>query len=194
MAALGDVASFAAAAGVPGFADAGGAVANLLISARNALDAVAGLLALKNYAGAAAQLGLALGAISNATTAVNGAPFLNLLLSKIGWAGARPAGFAKQLGLPASVPGLSMTGNALVYTINAPGRTLIPAPLTFGFDRAELKARLRIGAGDPATLGGARLHGHRSGRRWRRDREPARRRRGSAQADVVVRRRHVATD
>ncbi len=150
VAALGDVPSFAAAAGVAGFVDAGGAVANLLLAARNALDAVVARVTLKDYAGAAAQLGLALGAISNAATAVGGATFLNLLLSKIGWGAVRPAGFAKQLGLRASIPGLSMAGNALVYTISAPGRTLIPAPLTFGFDGAELTARLRIGAGDPA--------------------------------------------
>ena len=149
MAALGDVRSFAAAAGIAGFVDAGGAVANLLLAARTALDEVVARLTLKDYAGAAAQLGLALAAISNAASAV-GATFLNLLLSKIGWGAARPAGLAKQLGLPASIPGLSMTGNALVYTISAPGRTLIPAPLTFGFDRLELTARLRMGAGDPA--------------------------------------------
>jgi hypothetical protein len=148
-AALGDVASFATAAGVPGFVDAGGAVANLLLAARNALDAIVALLPLRDYAGAAAQLGIALGAISSAATAVGGASFFNLLLSRIAWASARPAGFAKQLGLPASIPNLSMAGNELVYTLSVPGRTLIPAPLTFGFDSAQLTGRLRIGAGDP---------------------------------------------
>lgn len=148
VAVLGDVASFANAAGVPGFSDATGAVANALLAARNALDAVVAHLTLKDYAGAAAQLGIALGAISNAATSV-GASFLSLLLSKIAWGSARPAGFAKQIGLPASVPGLSVEGNELVYTISVPGRTLIPAPLTFGFDSAQLTGRLRIGAGDP---------------------------------------------
>jgi hypothetical protein len=149
-AALGGVASFAAAAGVPGFVDAGGAVANLLLAARNALDAFVARLSARDHAGAAAQIGLALGGISNAATAVGGASFLSLLLGRIAWANARPAGLAQQLGLPVSLPALTTDGNALVYRIGVPGRKLIPAPLTFGFDSAQLSARVRMGVGEPA--------------------------------------------
>lgn len=146
---LGSVAGFAAAAGIPGFSDDDGVVANFLLAARAALDAAVGLIAARNYPGAAAQLSVALGAISDAATAVGGTNFVDLLLSKIGWDAARPAGIAKQLGLPATVPGLTMSGNALAYRITVPGRTLIPAPFTLGFDSAELTARIRMGAGDP---------------------------------------------
>lgn len=146
---LGDVARFATAAGRPGFVDVGAAVAGLLATARAALDALVGLLAAKNFNGAARQLGIALGAISDAATRVGGTPFLALLLANIGWGSVTPTGLAKHLGLPAIPPGLTMTDGALVFSIAVPGRTLVPAPLPLGFERAQLAARLRIGATDP---------------------------------------------
>lgn len=157
--ALGDVASFATAAGVPGFVDAGGAVAAFLLDARSALDAVVAKLAASDFAGAAYQIGLALAAISNAAAAVGGRSFLDLLLTKIKWTQAEPRGIAKQLGLPAAVPDLALEGNTLTFSLNVPGRTLIPAPLTFGFERATLTARLPLGAGDPALSLSLALNG-----------------------------------
>lgn len=150
LAALGDVSDFAAAAGAPGFVDAGGAVAGLLAAARAALDAVVGLLAAGDFRGAAAQLGLALGAVADAAAAVGGAALVDLLLARIDWGAARPAGLAKQLGLPTAIPGLALAEGALAFRLSVPGRALVPAPLTLGFDRADLTARLRIGAGEPA--------------------------------------------
>lgn len=149
-AALGDVAAFAATAGVAGFVDAGGVVAAALAAARAALDAVAPLLAARHYAGAATQLGVALARIQAASTAVGGTPFANLLLARIGWNNARPSGLTKQLGVPALPPALSFSDGALVYRLTAPGRSVIPPPLTFGFDRADLTARLALDGAGPA--------------------------------------------
>ena len=146
---LGDVAGFATAAGRPGFVDVGAVVAGLLATARAALDAIVGLLAARNFNGAARQLGIALGAISDAATRVGGKPFLALLLANIGWGSATPTGLAKHLGLPAIAPGLTVADDALVYTIAVAGRSLVPAPLALGFERAQLTARLRLGAKDP---------------------------------------------
>src|SRR5262249_27034204 len=102
---LGDVAAFAAAAGVPGFADAGDIVAGHLSSARAALDLVATRMASSDFSGAARQIGVTLRAIADAAAAtVGGASFLTLLSTKINWAAVVPKGFAQQIGLPASVP------------------------------------------------------------------------------------------
>jgi hypothetical protein len=149
-AALVDLPSFALAVGVGGFGDAGGVVAGQLTAARAALDLVPPRLASRDFAGAAAQFGLALQAIDEATVVVGGLSFENLLVSKIGWAAAAPSGLAKQLGLPATVPNLSVSAGALIYRISAPGRLLMTAPARLGFDRAELTARLSMDGSDPA--------------------------------------------
>lgn len=145
-----DVPTFAGAAGVPGFADVGGAVAAQLAAARAALDLVAPRMLVNDFSGAATQLGNALRAVGDAAAGVPGASFVDLLTTKIRWAAAAPAGLAKQLGLPATVPGLAVTAGTLVYTISAPGRLLMAAPVKLGFDRAELTARLRIDGNTPA--------------------------------------------
>jgi hypothetical protein len=150
VAVLGNVANFAAEAAVPGFLDVDGAVAALLLNARNALDAVVARLATRDYTSAAQQIGLALGAISHAAITVGGTSFLDLLIAKISWASALSSGLARQLGLPTSVPALHLEGNTLAYALKVPGRTIIPAPLTFGFDSADVTARIQLGAGDPA--------------------------------------------
>ena len=111
------------AAGVVGFVDADGAVANLLIAARNALDAMVARLAARDYSGAAMQLGPALGAIANAATAVGGTSFLNLLLTKIDWAAAQPAGLAKQLGL-AGVRSQAVAGRRHTRLLGSPYRAV----------------------------------------------------------------------
>ena len=147
------------------------------------------LLAAKDYAGAAAPAGTrAWRDLQRGERGGRALPESAPVEDRLGPARGRPASRSSSGCRVGAGP--SMAGNALVYTISVPGRTLIPAPLTFGFDRAELTARLRIGAGDPAAIGVARASRPRSGRRRRPDREPARRRRGSVQADVVARRRH----
>ncbi|MEO5819723.1 MAG: HEAT repeat domain-containing protein [Vicinamibacteraceae bacterium] len=149
-AALFDVPSFALATGRVGFIDVGGALAAQLAAARSALDLTPPRMAAADFAGAAVELGHALGAIRDATLTIGGGASLPALLaSSINWAAAVPGGFAKQLGLPAVAPNLTIVGNALVYTLAAPGRTLLPAPLTLGFDRAELRAQLQLDGGSP---------------------------------------------
>lgn len=150
-AALADVAQFAGAAGVPDFVDAGGAVASHLASARAELDQAGQRLGAGDLAGAATQLGDALHAVDQAARAVlGGKSLVDLLASEIGWGAVQPKGLAEQLGLPATVPGLELRSGALVYTVSAPGTSLAPAPLTLGFDRAKLTARLRLDGGRPA--------------------------------------------
>lgn len=143
-----DVATFAAAVGAPGFADIGADVAARLAAARAALDLVPPKLAVGDFSGAAIQLGLSLRAIQDATVKVGGASLIQLLDTKIAWAGVAPDGLMKQFGLP-STPGLSVVEPSLVFSLSAPGRVLIPAPLTLGFDRAELRARLRMDGSSP---------------------------------------------
>ena len=146
---LGDVAAFAAAAGAPGFVDAGGAVAADLATARAELDQAAIDLAARNLGGCAAHVGSALAAIDRAAVAVGPAPLSSLLRDAAEWGAATPAGIAKQLGLPDSVPGLASDGNALVYQLTAPGRSLAPAPLELGYDGVRLSARLRYDGATP---------------------------------------------
>lgn len=143
-AALTDVVQFANAAGVGGFVDAGDVVANFLETARNELDQVAPSLAANNAAGAATHLGAALGAVDQAAMHVGGKPLVDLLAAEVGWGAVQSKGLARQLGLPATVPGLELSGGAVVYKVVAPGKSLAPAPVTLGFDRAELTASLRI--------------------------------------------------
>lgn len=163
--ALLDVPDFASAVGVGGFVDAGGLVAGRLAAARAALDLVAPRMAVRDYSGAATQLGNALSAVAEAVEAVGAgaASLLSLLADSIGWGAALPAGLARQLGLPATVPGLAIEGGALVFTISAPGRVLMPAPVKLGFDGAELSARLRMDGGRPALSVALALNGIEAG-------------------------------
>lgn len=150
---LEDVAAFAEAVGIPGFDDIDASVAARLTAARAALDLVPPKLAMGDFSAAAIQLGLALGAIQGAAVKIGGATLIQLLGTKIAWAGVAPAGLMKQFGLP-SVPGLSLADPVLVFSLSAPGRVLIPAPLTLGFEHAELHVRLRLdGATPPLSLG-----------------------------------------
>ncbi len=145
---LADVRAFAAALGMPAFDDVDGSVQAQLAAARAALDALPPRLAAGDFQGAAAQLGLALRSIHDGTVTVGGATLVDVLLARIDWAGAPTTGLARQLGLP-SVPGLSIASGALQYALTAPGRVLIPAPLTLGFDRATLRGQLRLDGGSP---------------------------------------------
>ncbi len=150
---LGDVAAFANAVGVPGFPDAGGIVAGRLAAARAALDVVPPRIAAHDYPGAAANIGIALGAIADATAAIGGASFINLLTARIQWGAAVSSGLARQIGLPTTEPGLAASGGALTYTLDAPARQLMPAPLTLGFDHAALTARVAMdGSAPPLSI------------------------------------------
>lgn len=146
--ALGDVPSFAAAVGVPGFADPGGVVAAKLAAARAALDLVPPRMAAGDFAAAARQLGIALGEIAAATAGIPGLAFKEFLIQRIAWSAASPAGLAKQLGLPVAPTDLQIEGDTLVHTLKAPGRQLISAPL-LGFDRLALTSRLSLVGADP---------------------------------------------
>jgi hypothetical protein len=161
--ALGDVAAFAAAAEALGFADLDGTVALRLGAARAGLDAVPPRMAAGDFTGAARQLGLALAAISQAATRVNGLPFLEILTRGITWSAARPAGLALQLGLPATPPKLSLDGGAIVYALDAGGRQLIGAPLLLGFEHASLTGRLALDGADPALSVNLALKGLEAG-------------------------------
>jgi hypothetical protein len=181
---LGDVAAFAAALGMPAFDDLDGSVTAQLAATRAALDLLPPRLAAGDFLGAAQQLGFALGPLQQATVKIAGASLIDLLGARIDWAAAAPSGLARQLGLPA-VPGLSIAQSSLVFALSAPARVLIPAPLTLGFDRADLRARLRLDGGSPplsvvldvkgieAGFGGAALSSLLGGN-------------GSVQADVSV--------
>ena len=146
---LGDVAAFAQAAGVPGFDDAAGVVAARLTTARSELDLAAADLAARNLVSCATHVGNALAAMDQAADAVGGTTLSQLLLDAADWAGATPTGLAKQLGLPATVPGLAPDGDSLVYTLNAPGKALSPAPLRLGYTGTRLTARLRFDGAAP---------------------------------------------
>jgi hypothetical protein len=146
-AALLSVSSFAAAVGMPGFVDVGGLVAGLLAAARAALDLVALRLSVNDFTGAAIELGKALRAILDATIAIPGASLTALLDAAIAWGAVAPSGLARQLGLP-SVPNLTVVDSSLQYSLDAAGRVLIADP-KLGFDRVELRARLRMDGGTP---------------------------------------------
>ncbi len=144
-AALQDVDAFAATLGVPAFADAGDEVAALLTTARNELDAATASLAARDFIGGATHLGNCANAVDQAVAKVPGGKSVEQLLAeRIGWGTVTPKGLARQLGLPASAPGLALAGGALTYTLSAPGKSLSPAPLTLGFDGASLTAKLRL--------------------------------------------------
>lgn len=148
-AALADVAAFAQAAGVNAFVDAGNVVAGHLTTARAELDQVAPALAANDVIGAVTHLANVIRAVDQAAVAVGGRSLVQLLADEIGWDAAAPRGLAEQLGLPADVPGLQLVGGALVYEITAPETSLAPPPLTLGFERATLTARLRLDGAPP---------------------------------------------
>ncbi len=148
---LAEAQAYAAALGVNGFADASGVVAGHLTAARADLAQVPAALSGANLVGAANLLGSFLTHLEQAAAAVPGAPkqLRDVLLETIGWADATPSGLAAQLGLPAAVPGLDLSGGALVYSLEVPGTSLFPSPLNFGFDSGRLTARLRLDGGAP---------------------------------------------
>lgn len=149
--ALGSVASFAAAMNVPGFGDPGGIVAAHLAAARAGLDLVAPRLAASNFTGVARAIGTALASISAAAAKMaGGLTFREFLLGRINWGAAVPAGLARQLGLSATAPNLEIDGDTLVHTIEAPARTLMPAPLLLKFEHLALTSRLSLGGAEPA--------------------------------------------
>ena len=123
---LGDVAAFAQAAGVPGFVDGAGVVAARLTTARSELDLAAADLAARNLVSCATHVGNALAAMDQAADEVGGTTLSPLLLDAADWASATPTGLARQLGLPATVPGLVPDGDSLVYTLNAPAQVAVP--------------------------------------------------------------------
>ena len=120
-AALTDVAQFANAAGMGGFADAGNVVAGFLTTARDELDQVAPSLVANNLVDAATHLGAALGAVDQAAKRVGGKSLIDLLAAEIGWGAVPSRGLAQQLGLPAGAPALVPTDGAVVYKAIAPG-------------------------------------------------------------------------
>lgn len=150
VAVLGDVPSFARAAGIAGFAD-DGFVDGRLTTARAELASVAAQLGAGNFAGVAVRLGNVIRAIDEAAKAVRGLDLGELLIANIRWAGVAPKGLARQLGLPAGVPGnLALQDGAFVYELKAPPASLVPAPMALGFDEAKLSARLRLDGKAPA--------------------------------------------
>ena len=148
--ALANVASFAAAVERPGFVDVGGAVDLHLTAARGALDLVPPRMAASDFTGATRQIGIALGAIAAAATSVNGLSFVDLLIRRISWSAASPAGLAKLLGLPATPPNLKLEGDTLVHALDAPARQLMPSPLLLSFEHLALTSRISLGGADPA--------------------------------------------
>ncbi len=147
---LADVDAFAAALGAPGFVDDGGEVAGLLATARSEVAAAGPRLGARDFVGGATHLANAVNAVDQAVAKVPGGKSVTQLLAdEIGWGGASPRGLARQLGLPATVPALQVTGGALVYKVTAPGKSLSPSPLTLGFDRAALAANLRLDGATP---------------------------------------------
>ncbi len=163
-AALADVASFADALGVPGFADDAGEVATLLTTARTESDAAGTSLAARDFIGGATHLGNAAKAVDQAVAKVPGGKSLaQLLKDTIGWGAVVPTGLARQLGLPAAVPGLEVTGGALVYALTGPAKELSPSPLTLGYDGTALVAKLRIDGTNPLFSLTVALNGFEAG-------------------------------
>lgn len=147
---LADVDAFAVALGVPDLVDAGGEVAGSLAIARSEVTAAGASLGARDFAGGATHLANAAKAIDRAVAQVPGAKSVaDLLADEIGWEGVTPRGLAQQLGLPAAVPELAVTGDALVYRLLGPGRLLSPSPLSLGYDATDLTAKLRLDGGTP---------------------------------------------
>lgn len=147
---LADAAAFAHALGVDAFVDAGGQVAAELASTRTEIAALGTSVSSDDLKGAATHLGAAVQHADAAAAIVGGRSLIDLLKDEIGWTNVTPQGLAAQLGVPAQVPGLTLTDGVLTYRIEVPGRTLLPAPLTLSFEKAVLSASLRIDGGSPA--------------------------------------------
>ena len=142
---LADADTFAQALGPGATAAQVGAHLDL---AKAAFDAAGTDLDLRNLVASAVDFGIGLDELNEAATAV-GADLQPVLLREIGWANANPQGLAAQLGLPDEQPELDIVDGALVYTLTAPERTIMPAP-TVKFHALTLVARLRI---DPVRPG-----------------------------------------
>ena len=142
---LADADAFAAALGPGATAAQVGAHLDL---AKAAFDAAGTDLDLRNLVASAVHFGIGVDELNEAAKAV-GADLQPVLLREIGWANANPQGLAGQLGLPDEQPELDIVDGALVYTLTAPERTIMPAP-TVKFHALTLVARLRI---DPVRPG-----------------------------------------
>ena len=147
---LEDVTVFVTATG--GVVDGAGAVAAKLAAAIASLNGAVPKLEAGDFAGAATELGVALGAV-DAAAKLSGGPhqLVDLLSAKVGWTGVSAEGLVKALGLPAVPPGLSLNAGALVYELSAPPTTIVAVP-KLAFDRAQLTARLRIDTPDGPAL------------------------------------------
>ena len=121
-------------------------VAAHLDLAKAEFDAAGTDLDARNLVGSATHFGAAIHALDLAAQAA-GVPLKPLLDSAIGWSNADPQGLPAQLGLPAVPPTLQLVDGALSFTLSAPGRTILPAPL-LKFRALVLIARLRV---DPAA-------------------------------------------
>ena len=97
---------------------------------------------LGNLVASATHFGTGVNELNEAAKAV-GVELRPVLFREIGWTNADPQGLARQLGLPDSPSDLTITDGALVYTLTAPERTILPVP-TVKFSKLELTARLRI--------------------------------------------------
>ena len=147
---LADVASFAVAAGVPGYVD-DGTVSAQLDTARTRLGLVAPSMAAGDFAGAARHVAVLLSAVDAAAVKVDGLQLRDLVVKGVDWAGIHPLGLAQQLGLPAGKPDrLRIESGAVVFALDSGAVALAPAPALFGFDSATLEARLRADASQPA--------------------------------------------
>ena len=104
-----------------------------------------------DLAGAAGHFGEAVHRIDQACIVVRGRSLKQLLAEQIGWEDVPPGALARQLELPAAVPGLGIVDGALTYDLASPGAVnLAPPPFTLGFARAVLSARLRLDGAEPA--------------------------------------------
>ena len=161
---LDDVTVFVTATG--GVVDGAGAVAAKLAAAIGSLNTAVPKLEAKDFSGAAADLGIALGAV-DAAAKLSGGPhqLIDLLQAKVGWSGVSATGLVKALGLPAAPPALSVEAGALVYKLSAPPTTILGAPKV-GFDAAVLTARAADRCHGRTGAGGVPGHrGHRGRRR-----------------------------
>jgi len=146
-AALTDVDQFAQRLGIVGplVDPMRGVVMGHLDSARGELDSGTTDLAGAKLIGASTHFAGALGHVDAAATAA-GAPgtLTDLLTDAVDWAGVVPGGLAEQLGLQ-RVPNLEVRDGALVYSVATAGPvSLAPPPLTAGFRKAAIEARLRL--------------------------------------------------
>ena len=160
---LDDATAFTQALDVNDLEDGAGTVASNLTAAKADLLAAGAAVDVGNIPVAASSLGAFVSHLDTAAQAVAGESIVELLKNEIGWGDVTPTGLAKQLGLPAQVPGLSLPAGALAYTIAVPGRSIAPAPLTLGYDGGALTARLRIDGTAPLLSISLALNGIETG-------------------------------